>query len=136
MKIAPSILSCDFSRLADEIQAAEAGWGVTRALSYQVADALQAGALVEVLADCEDREIPVHLVYRPLASRDEVQRQWTGQRSEVTPVGRRDPRQSPGFRNRHDRRVNKSQVGVLLIQGCHTGVSISGQVRNYVRTVG
>lgn len=53
----------DVNTMMASIQMAEAGWGVTRALSYQVADALQAGGLVEVLADCEDREMPVHLMH-------------------------------------------------------------------------
>jgi len=44
------------------IDAAKAGWGVTRVLSYQVADALASGTLVEVLTDWEDRLMPIHLV--------------------------------------------------------------------------
>jgi len=39
------------------------GWGITRLLSYQAADALAAGDLVEILSDSEDREIPVQLVH-------------------------------------------------------------------------
>ena len=49
--------------MAAAIEAATAGWGVTRALSYQVADALADGALVEILGDWEDRRMPVHLVH-------------------------------------------------------------------------
>jgi DNA-binding transcriptional LysR family regulator len=45
------------------IEAASAGWGITRALSYQVADALADGTLVEILGDREDRRMPVHLVH-------------------------------------------------------------------------
>ena len=45
------------------IDAALAGWGVTRVLSYQVASALADGALVEVLEDWEDRDMPIHLVH-------------------------------------------------------------------------
>ncbi len=45
------------------IDAAVAGFGVTRVLSYQVGDALASGALVEVLEACEDREMPIHLVH-------------------------------------------------------------------------
>jgi DNA-binding transcriptional LysR family regulator len=45
------------------IDAAVAGWGVTRVLSYQAAGEIARGALVEVLADCEDREMPIHLVH-------------------------------------------------------------------------
>jgi DNA-binding transcriptional LysR family regulator len=45
------------------IDAAVAGWGLTRVLSYQVSDAIAGGELVEVLAECEDREMPIHLVH-------------------------------------------------------------------------
>jgi DNA-binding transcriptional LysR family regulator len=45
------------------IGSAMAGWGVTRALSYQVADAIADGSLVEILRDWEDREMPIHLVH-------------------------------------------------------------------------
>ena len=45
------------------IDAAVAGWGVTRVLSYQVGDAIAGGTLVEVLAASEDREMPIHLVH-------------------------------------------------------------------------
>ncbi len=45
------------------IGAASAGWGVTRVLSYQVADAMAAGTLVEVLRDWDDRLMPIHLLH-------------------------------------------------------------------------
>jgi len=45
------------------IDAAEAGWGITRALSYQVTDALAEGRLVELLADHDDRTLPVSLLH-------------------------------------------------------------------------
>jgi DNA-binding transcriptional LysR family regulator len=45
------------------IEAAAAGWGITRVLSYQVADALADGTLIEILRDWEDRGMPVHLVH-------------------------------------------------------------------------
>ncbi len=45
------------------IAAAVAGRGITRALSYQVADDVVAGRLKVVLADHEAPPIPVHLVY-------------------------------------------------------------------------
>ena len=45
------------------IEAAQAGWAITRVLSYQVADALADGSLVEVLAAREDRKMPVHLLH-------------------------------------------------------------------------
>lgn len=45
------------------IAAAVAGVGLTRVLSYQVAEALGSGQLVRVLADHEPKQVPVHLVY-------------------------------------------------------------------------
>lgn len=45
------------------IDAALAGWGVTRVLSYQVADAIRSGALIEVLRGFEDRQTPIHLLH-------------------------------------------------------------------------
>ena len=51
------------------IDAAEAGAGVTRVLSYQVDDAVRAGALTIVLDEFEPPPVPVSLVYtgqRPL----------------------------------------------------------------------
>ncbi len=45
------------------IDAAVAGFGVTRVLSYQVGDAIASGALAEVLEDSESREMPIHLVH-------------------------------------------------------------------------
>lgn len=45
------------------VEAALAGWGIARPLSYQVADALADGGLVEILEDFEDRLIPIHLLH-------------------------------------------------------------------------
>ena len=45
------------------IDAAVAGWGVTRVLSYQVGSEIARGALTEVLIDSDDREMPIHLVH-------------------------------------------------------------------------
>lgn len=45
------------------IDAVLAGWGITRVLSYQVADALGDARLVEVLENHEDRDLPIHLVH-------------------------------------------------------------------------
>lgn len=45
------------------VDAAVAGLGVTRVLSYQVADALRAGTLALALQDCEPPPSPVSLVY-------------------------------------------------------------------------
>lgn len=47
------------------IGAAEAGLGLTRVLSYQVAEALRAGRLCRVLAEHEPEAWPVSLVYTP-----------------------------------------------------------------------
>ncbi|MGD1878754.1 MAG: LysR family transcriptional regulator [Kiloniellaceae bacterium] len=49
--------------LESAIAAAEHDWGITRAFSYQVSDALAAGRLVELLTEHEDREMPVHLLH-------------------------------------------------------------------------
>jgi DNA-binding transcriptional LysR family regulator len=45
------------------IDAAQSGWGITRALSYQVAKGLADGSLVEVLEGFDDYELPIHLVH-------------------------------------------------------------------------
>ena len=45
------------------IEAAIEGWGVTRVLSYQVAEAIADGRLVELLADADDQAMPIHLVH-------------------------------------------------------------------------
>lgn len=46
------------------IDAACAGWGMARTLSYQVGEHLADGKLVEVLADHDDRLTPIHLVHQ------------------------------------------------------------------------
>lgn len=60
IRLAPALT---VNTMTAAIDAACAGWGVTRALSYQIADALADGTLVEILADWEDRELPIHLVH-------------------------------------------------------------------------
>ena len=45
------------------VDAAVAGWGITKVLSYQVAAELADGRLVEILRDFEDRRMPVHLLH-------------------------------------------------------------------------
>ena len=60
LRLAPALT---LNTLEAAITAAEEGWGITRALSYQVADALAAGRLVELMASAEDREVPVHLLH-------------------------------------------------------------------------
>lgn len=49
--------------IATGLHAAEAGWGVTRLLSYQVHKAIASGRLVRVLPRAERGPIPVHLVH-------------------------------------------------------------------------
>jgi DNA-binding transcriptional LysR family regulator len=46
------------------IEAAVAGYGITRALSYMVASHCHAGRLAVVLEDYEAEPIPIHVVYR------------------------------------------------------------------------
>lgn len=46
------------------VNAAVSGFGLTRLLSYQVAEALHEGRLVTVLADFEPPALPVHLLHR------------------------------------------------------------------------
>ena len=50
------------------VEAAVAGVGITRVLSYQARSALEAGLLKPILERFEDTLIPVHLVYRPTRS--------------------------------------------------------------------
>lgn len=45
------------------IEAAREGFGVTRVMSYQVAEDLALGRLVAVLTDADDAEVPVHLLH-------------------------------------------------------------------------
>ncbi|MAB00231.1 MAG: LysR family transcriptional regulator [Stappia sp.] len=52
------------SSIRSAIDAARAGFGIARALSYQVADPLISGGLVELLASFETRRQPVSLVHR------------------------------------------------------------------------
>jgi DNA-binding transcriptional LysR family regulator len=50
------------------VEAAMAGAGVTRVLSYQAKTAIDAGRLVPILERFDDTRIPIHLVYRPSRS--------------------------------------------------------------------
>lgn len=50
------------------VEAAVAGAGLTRVLSYQAQAAIDAGHLRPILEQFEDSRIPVHLVYRPARS--------------------------------------------------------------------
>jgi len=45
------------------IGAAKSGWGLTRALYYQVAPALKAGELEVALAEYEEPPLPIHVLY-------------------------------------------------------------------------
>ena len=45
------------------IDAALDGWAITRVLSYQVADMLRDGRLVEVLPGFDNRRMPIHLLH-------------------------------------------------------------------------
>ncbi len=49
--------------IAAAVDAAMAGWGITNVLSYQVAEELADGRLVEILGSFEDRRMPVHLMH-------------------------------------------------------------------------
>ncbi len=46
------------------IEAARNGFGLTRLISYQVANELAAGTLKTVLTDFEDASLPVHVIHR------------------------------------------------------------------------
>lgn len=45
-------------------QAAEAGLGITRLLSYQIAESLKTGSMKILLSDYEHEPVPVHVVHR------------------------------------------------------------------------
>lgn len=60
LRIAPRL---SLNTLAAALAAAEEGWGITRALSYQLDEALAEGRLVELLAEAEDAVLPVHLLH-------------------------------------------------------------------------
>lgn len=71
------------------IASARAGHGLARALSYQVADDVQAGRLRVVLADYEPPRIPVHLVYpegRRAAAKVRAFVDFAAQRLRANPV--------------------------------------------------
>jgi DNA-binding transcriptional LysR family regulator len=60
LRLVPTL---SLNNLEAAIAAAEEGWGIARALSYQVAGALTEGRLVELLADADDAVLPVHLLH-------------------------------------------------------------------------
>lgn len=59
VRLSPRLLVDDVEA---QIQAAQAGRGIARVLSYQVTDELAAGALVRLLQDFEPAPLPVQLV--------------------------------------------------------------------------
>jgi DNA-binding transcriptional LysR family regulator len=59
VRLSPRLLVDDVDT---QIQAAQAGRGIVRLLSYQVADGLAAGTLVRLLAEYEQAPLAVHLV--------------------------------------------------------------------------
>ena len=59
-KVSPRL---SVTSVATATSLARSGWGLTRALSYQVGPDLQSGALQTVLEDFEPEHLPVHLVH-------------------------------------------------------------------------
>jgi DNA-binding transcriptional LysR family regulator len=59
VRLAPRLLVDD---VETRLQAAQAGRGIARALSYQVVDAIAAGTLVRLLVDYEPQPVPIQLV--------------------------------------------------------------------------
>lgn len=62
IEVSPRLWTND---VATAIDAARQGFGISRALSYQVAEDLEAGVLVEVLPGLDPTPIPVHLLRPP-----------------------------------------------------------------------
>ena len=60
LRVAPA-LTANTGKTA--LDAALAGWGITRLISYQAAEHLTAGELIEVLPAADDRALPIHLVH-------------------------------------------------------------------------
>src|SRR3546814_20520617 len=71
LRIAPRL---SLNTLEAALAAAEEGWGITRALSYQVDAALAEGRLVALLAEAEDAVLPVHLLHADGRRRSEGRR--------------------------------------------------------------
>ena len=59
MRLSPRLLVDDVEA---QVQAAQAGRGIARVLSYQVSDELASGSLVRLLQDYEPAPLPVQLV--------------------------------------------------------------------------
>lgn len=49
--------------ISSAINAARSGWGIIRALSYQISEEIKNGELIEILQDYDDRELPIQIVY-------------------------------------------------------------------------
>lgn len=62
VQVAPTL---SVSGLRAAIDSAQAGWAITRVLSYQVRDALREGQLQGVLEAFEPAPLPVCLVFPP-----------------------------------------------------------------------
>ena len=60
VRLAPALST---NTIQAALDAAVAGFGIARLISYQVAHEMDSGALVEVIAEHEDREMPIHLVH-------------------------------------------------------------------------
>ena len=58
--VVPRLLLSSYSAV---VAAAQAGWGLARPLSYQVAPLLQSGALQTVLSEFEPAPLPVHVIH-------------------------------------------------------------------------
>lgn len=58
--VVPRLLLSSFGAV---VAAAQAGWGLARPLSYQVAPLLQSGALQTALSDFEPAPLPVHVIH-------------------------------------------------------------------------
>jgi DNA-binding transcriptional LysR family regulator len=46
------------------LEAAKSGFGLTRLISYQVANELEAGTIKTVLTDFEEASLPIHVIHR------------------------------------------------------------------------
>ncbi len=91
---------------ATAVASAVAGHGITRVMSYQAADAVEAGTLVVLLAQHEPPRIPVHLVLPPGRAQSAKQRAFVAfvapplrhvLAETLRQITRRKPRRPPRF---------------------------------------
>lgn len=61
VRLSPSIL---VNTNDGALEAAKSGYGLTRLISYQVANELEAGTLKTVLSDFEEGSLPIHVIHR------------------------------------------------------------------------